>query len=267
LTYRIVVAIQEWPSNAGLSPGRASYAAFVDADVRSAILASHLRELPADVLAELLAGAVRVKIQAGSVTHREGEHTAHLELVVSGVVRVFVTAPDGRTMTVRYCKTGALLGVLSLFATGFVMPATTQAVVDAEVLRMPANVARRLGTRDVRVARAFLNELSERVLNFIHEIPGSAFATVRQRLARHLLDLACEHIQRHGAQPQSGQELVVAVSQQELADAVGTVREVVVRALRELRQEGLVRTERDRIVLLQPTKLLQEAGVEPTFLT
>ena len=56
------------------------------------------------------------------------------------------------------------------------------------------------------------------------------------------------------------QKLIVQVSQQDLANAVGTVREVVVRVLRELRQDGLVRTERDRIVLLEPTRLIQEQG-------
>lgn len=82
---------------------------------------SHLHELPPEVLDELVTGAVRTKIPAGSVTHREGEPAPHLELVISGVVRVFVTAPDGRTMTVRYCRSGALLGAVSLFAARFTM--------------------------------------------------------------------------------------------------------------------------------------------------
>lgn len=231
----------------------------MDVELRSALASSHLRDLPDQVLDELLAGSTRVTIHAGSVTHLEGEPDPHLELVVSGVVRVYVTALDGRTMTVRYCRPGALLGVMSLFTTGFAMPAATQALVDAEVLRMPAAVARRLGTHDVRVARAFLAELSERALSFVYEIPGGAFATVRQRVARHLLDLASARI---GGQPSSGdpsgRALVVQVSQQELANAVGTVREVVVRVLRELRQDGVVRTERDRIVLLEPGRLILE---------
>jgi CRP/FNR family cyclic AMP-dependent transcriptional regulator len=72
----------------------------VDADVVSAVSMSQLRELPPEVLAELMTGAVRMKVPAGSVTHREGENARHLELVISGVVRAFVTARDGRTMTI-----------------------------------------------------------------------------------------------------------------------------------------------------------------------
>ena len=222
---------------------------------------SRLRELPPEVLDELLAGSTRMTVPAGSVTHWEGEPEPHPELVLAGVVRVFVTARDGRTMTVGYCRPGALIGVMSLFATGFAMPATTQALVDAEVLRISATVARGMGTRDLRVARAFLGELSERALSFVYEIPGGAFAAVRQRVARHLLDLASARV---GEQPapddRAGRELTVQVSQQELANAVGTVREVVVRVLRDLRQDGVVRTERDRIVLLEPARLIQEQG-------
>jgi CRP/FNR family cyclic AMP-dependent transcriptional regulator len=228
----------------------------VDADLRAAVLKSNLHDLPLDVVEELLTDAVRVKIPAGSVTHREGEPAPHLELVITGVVRGFVTAPDGRTMNVRYCRPGALIGAVSLFATRFTMPAATQALVDAELLRLSPAVVRRAVARDARVAQAVLSELSERVLSFVYEIPGSSFATVRQRVARHLLDLA--------AQPRSGRkavdELVVPITQQELADAVGTVREVVVRVLRDLRRDGVVRTERDCIVILDPARLVPGQG-------
>ncbi|HEX5878773.1 MAG TPA: helix-turn-helix domain-containing protein [Actinomycetota bacterium] len=77
----------------------------------------------------------------------------------------------------------------------------------------------------------------------------------------HLLDLASARVgEQTGSDHRAGRELVVQVSQQELANAVGTVREVVVRVLRELRQDGVVRTERDRIVLLEPGRLIQEQG-------
>jgi CRP/FNR family cyclic AMP-dependent transcriptional regulator len=222
--------------------------------VRLAVSMSHLRELPPTVLEDLMAGATRLKIAAGSVTHRERENSPHLELVISGVVRVFVTASDGRTMTVRYCRPGALIGAMSLFTKSFTMPATTQVLVNAELLRMSPTVVSGAAGRDLRVARAFLGELSERAWSFIYEIPGSAFATVRQRVARHLLDLAAMRQPENMSEP--GRALVARVSQQELADAVGTVREVVVRVLRELREEGAVQTGRDGIVIIDPARLI-----------
>lgn len=159
-------------------------------------------------------------------------------------------------MTIRYCRSGALMGAASLFATQFTMPGTTQALIDTEILKMSPTVASYMAERNVRVAQAFLNELSERVLSFIYEIPGNAFTSVRQRVARHLLDLASEA----ESDPRSGQELTVRVSQQELAAAAGTVREVVVRVLRELRREGVVHTGRDGITIVDPGLLIQSLG-------
>lgn len=224
-------------------------------DVRDAIRASHLRDLPSELLDELLEGAVRTKVPAGSVAHRALEADHYLELVVTGVIRVFVTAPDGRTMTIRYCRSGELLGAMSLFSDEFAEPATKQALVDTELLMMSPPKVHALAQRDLRVAGALLVELSERARNFVNEIPGTAFASVRQRVARQLLDLAST--QQHDHDPNG--ELSVRITQQGLADAVGTVREVVVRALRQLRDAGAVRTERDRIVLLDPALLTEEA--------
>jgi len=223
----------------------------LDDDARAAIAASHLCTLSSEAIARLAVDASRFRVPAGSTIHREGDTSAHLEVVVLGLMRVYVTAPDGRTMTVRYCRPGALIGAVSLFASPFSLPVTIQAVIDADLLAFRPSVVQRAAERDAQVALALLAELSERVLSFIAEIPGSAFATVRQRVARHLLDLASEG--------QSGPDLVAAIGQQELADAVGTVREVVVRALRELRQAGLLETGREGIVLRHPERLLSEA--------
>jgi CRP/FNR family transcriptional regulator len=54
--------------------------------------------------------------------------------------------------------------------------------------------------------------------------------------------------------------LVAHVSQQELADAAGSVREVVARALRDLRVAGIVATAADSVVILDPARLYAESG-------
>ena len=95
-------------------------------------------------------------------------------------------------------------------------------------------------------------------MGFIYEIPGSAFATVRQRVARHLLDLCLgEEVRQRPPLHRHG-ELVVRQSQHDLADAVGTTREVVVRVLRDLRVEGIIQTQRERIIIADPARLARE---------
>jgi len=234
-----------------------AYRSGVDDGVAAALAASPLARLSGPVLERLLVRARPVRVPAGSVTHWEGDQAEILELVVAGLVRVFVTAPDGRSLTVRYARRGSLLGVVSMYATDFRMPAGTQAVVDAQLLRLAPDVVRRAAAEDVHVADALLHELADRVVSFIHEIPDGAFTSVRQRVARHLLDLAAEE-SRTTTGPRA--PLRVAVSQRDLAEAVGSVREVVVRALRELRASGVITTHPDHIEILDPGRLILEQG-------
>jgi hypothetical protein len=105
-------------------------------DLEEAVRASHLRGLAPKVLEELFEGASRRKIAAGSVAHWALDDDPYVELVITGVIRVFVTAPDGRTITIRYCRSGELLGAMSLFSEEFTEPATKQALVDTEMLVM-----------------------------------------------------------------------------------------------------------------------------------
>lgn len=218
---------------------------------------SNLANLPGSRITDLVTDAILVSISAGSALHREGESAPHCEVVLTGLVRVYVRGVDGRTMTIRYCRAGSLIGVASLFEPAFAMPASVEAVASAEVLRLDPERVARMARQHADVAAALLVELSERAMSFAAEAAWGMFATVRQRVARHLLDLATSVA--------SG-ELVAQVSHQELAEAVGSVREVVVRVLGELRSEKLLRTGRSRVELLDPEGLLDAASPVPTRL-
>jgi CRP/FNR family transcriptional regulator len=209
----------------------------------------------------VLAGSRPVQVSARALTHNEGEAQPHLELVVEGVVRVFVSADDGRTMTVGYCRPGCLIGVMSLFMEDCStedcrMPVYTQALTDTSLLRLVPSTVSHAARDNGVIAVALLHELSEAARQFIHEFPGSVFTTVRQRVARHLLDLAADgpSLATSGA----CEPLTVIVSQRDLADAVGSVREVVARALSELQGAGMVCTYRDHIEILDPVRLSRE---------
>ncbi len=76
---------------------------------------------------------------------------------------------------------------------------------------------------------------------------------MRQRVAAHLLDLA-------SARQEPTRGLAARISQQELADAVGSVREVVARVLRELRIAGVIATAADHIVILDAARLHAESA-------
>jgi CRP/FNR family transcriptional regulator len=159
-------------------------------------------------------------------------------------------------MTIRYCRPGALMGTGTVF--NDVNPrarGSTSALVDSRILVFNPEALRALAERDIRVTRCLLRETSARVAEYINEFEASSFGSIRGRLIRHLLDI--------GAEQQQGRRLVARLTQEELAGSIGTVREIVVRILRELRKEGLVRTGRGGVELLDPVRLDAEAHVRP----
>ena len=204
-----------------------------------------LGQLPPEIARRLLDEALRLELPTGSVMHGDEAGPVAPLLVVSGLLRVFMEASDGRQVTVRYVHPGQEVGVMPVLLGP--VNASAQAVVPSVVAVLRHDSFRRLLDENVDVARAVATEMAYSLREAMTELAGHAFLSVRDRIGRHLLDLASEN-------PDSRQ-LVARVTQQELADAVASVRTVVGRALQEMRAEGIIETSRDEIVVLDPSRL------------
>jgi CRP/FNR family cyclic AMP-dependent transcriptional regulator len=215
-------------------------------DPRAAAVEGPLGRLPAEALTRLLDGYTVIQSAAGGMLYRPGE-SAGLHLVVEGLLRVSMVSEGGRQVTIRYARRGDVLGV-PVIVSGPV-PVYVQAVTDALAVATRPGVLPQLAQRDPRVGIWMTDELADRVNDLLQELAMNAFWPVRRRLERHLLDLAADH--------QQGEALLVLASHQELADAVGTVREVVARTLAGLRADGHISSGPDGIRLFHPHRLAQ----------
>lgn len=226
-----------------------------DRAVDDALARSFLAELPADLLGRLREEGERADYPAGTTVYRAGDDP-RAAVVVRGLIRVFLSSPEGRQVTVRYTRPGDVLGIAVLVGG----PANTgvQAVEASSVFRISARTLTAAARRDPRVAWALAVELNRRLYDVLEQTAVNAFGSVRQRVAAHLLDLASDGQRSPG-------RLEAHVSQQELADAAGSVREVVARALRDLRLAGIVATTPDSVVILDPARLHAVSG-SPTGL-
>lgn len=213
--------------------------------IDDAIRASSLALVPPSSLARMLTGSVRVDVPAGRVVYAPGD-PAFLALVLAGLVRVHMLSATGRQVTALYVRRGRLLGVPALFAGPG--PVGLEAMTDSTILQLNMGSVEAVAGTDVDVVRALATDLAWELRDMAAEYAVTAFGSVRQRVASHLLALGLAH---HGRGP-------FPVTQRELADAVGSVREVVARVLRQLRAEGLVRTGRTGIIVLDPERLYAE---------
>jgi CRP/FNR family cyclic AMP-dependent transcriptional regulator len=216
-----------------------------DADVLTAMAGSSLATLPPDLIGRLLASGDRSDYPAGSTIYREGSCPRTL-LVVRGLLRVYMSSPEGRQVTVRYAHNRDVLGIAVLV--GGPADVGVQTLAESTLFRIDVAMLTAAARADARVAWVLAEELNRRLYETLQQTAINAFGSVRQRIAAHLLDLASTQQRPQG-------HLVARVSQQELADAVGSVREVVARVLRELRLARLVATSPEYIQILDPTGL------------
>lgn len=216
-----------------------------DADVEAAMATSFLGTLPGDLVTRLLTQGVRSVYAPGATIYRPGSPPRTL-LVVGGLVRVYMGSPDGRQVTVRYARRSDVLGIAVLV--GGPADVGVQTLASTTVFGIDAAVLTDAARRDGRVGWALAEELNRRLYQSLQQTAVNAFGTVRQRVALHVLDLASE--QQGPSEP-----LIAAVTQQELAEAVGSVREVVARVIRDLRAAGLVATTPNGLRVLDATGL------------
>ena len=221
-----------------------------DPEVEEAFAGSVLAQFPAELGARLRAEGERMDYPAGTTVYRAGANP-QAALVVRGLLRVFLSSPEGRQVTVRYARPGDVLGIAVLV--GGPAGTSVQTLEPSSVLRIGARTLIAAARRDPRVSWIIAEELNRRLYEVLDQTAVNAFGSVRRRVAAHLLDLASDRQRPDGP-------LVAHVSQQELADAAGSVREVVARALRDLRRAGVVATSADRIEILDPARLHAESG-------
>jgi CRP/FNR family transcriptional regulator len=212
--------------------------------LRDAIEAGPLSLSPEPVLASLLAASVQVPLAARMLYLAEGD-VARPALVVEGLLRADIAAPDGRQVTVAYMRAGDLIGFAAFF--GGPHSARILAATDALLLAFaPAEVERIMETDPANV-RLFARVVTRRMYVGMEELALHVFGTLRERVSHHLLDVA---MGIDGEGP-----LIAQITQQELANATGAARESVARVLRELETEGLIERKGSRIALRRPLLL------------
>src|SRR5437016_6093638 len=165
-------------------------------------------ELRRPILERLLRGAQVRRVGARSAIFGLGDPEPRAGILLGGTARAFLAAADGRQLTVRYARRGALLARRSYLLGGH-SPIAIHAVTDVELLELDARPFLRLVETEATVARAVLVELSRRLEDVYATVADAAFGTVREKVARHLLALTADR--------RAGERRIAAITQQELA--------------------------------------------------
>jgi CRP/FNR family transcriptional regulator, cyclic AMP receptor protein len=214
------------------------------------VVASSGGLLTAEEVTDLRArGRVR-RFPRGATLFQEGDRSETVGYVLRGRVKVSTFTDDGAEIVLALPAAGELLGELSAID-GQARSANVTALEPVEAVIVTAEAFRAFIADHPRFALELLRLLSRRLRDSDRKrVEFGAFDTTG-RVALRLLELA----DRFGTANGSGVDITLALTQDELAGWVGASREGVSKALRTLRERGLVETGRRRIHVRDVTAL------------
>ena len=183
------------------------------------------------------------RFHSDEVIYHRGDPARDCFVVHQGLVKSLVHDDEGRDLLVALSGRGDFFGALSLFDQK-PRESTTVAVMPTTVLQVDRDDALRVLERNPRAMRFMV----ERLATYIHELTatleGIVFLDVPRRLARYLLELD----RRDG----------VALTQDDMAAAIGASRERVNRALADFERRGLIAVNRRQVRIIDEKKLQRE---------
>ena len=188
--------------------------------------------------------AIRRVYAEGQVVLLEGEPCAGLYIVESGWLKAIKIGLDGREQVLQMLKPGDAFNLISIF-TDAPNQATVAALEASQVWVIPRSFLLSLLDEQPSFALQVVKDLAGRVMHLVRLVEDLSLRSVEARLARLILE-------------QSEGDLVRRqrwATQAAMAARLGTVPDVVSRALRKLAEDGMIAVDRHQIKLLDRKKL------------
>lgn len=204
------------------------------------------------VLQEIADRAQRRTYLPGEMIFLEGDPCAGLFIIESGQVKAFKTSSEGREQTLHALGPGQSFNDVAVLDGGS-NPANAIALEEAVIWRLAREDVRQLANSHPELAWGLLEHVARRARFLVSVVEDLGLRSVKARLAKLLL----EEAQRSA--DAGSVERSHLLTQQEMASRLGTVREMVGRALRSLAQDGAIRIDRHRIEVIDRAELEAQA--------
>lgn len=209
------------------------------------------RGMEAAALDQLAQSAVWRDYGAGEVVFLEGENAPGLYYLQSGWLKVLKSSPEGREQVLRFLAPGELFNPIGAFANR-PNPATAIALEPARVWVLRREAMAGLLRTSPGLALRVIENMADRLVHLTALVEDLSLRSVSGRLARLLLDSAQDdRLQRPRWYTQA-----------ELAAQLGTVPDMIGRALSRLVDQGLIAVDRHEFRILDAQGLRQQAESE-----
>ena len=191
------------------------------------------------------------KYDKKALVFMEGSTANALYFIEKGVVKTFKTTEKGKEMLTGLNGPGYFLGQLSLLSDHGIYIESATVLEDAILYEIPKLDFTTLITGNKEVSNKFISLISNKLVDIKEQLVNVAYASVRQRVAKTLLDLHYSgfltHEDDHG----------ISIARDDLAGLIGTATETAIRMLTEFKDEGLISIGHARTIVIKDKKTLE----------
>lgn len=177
-------------------------------------------------------------------------------LLAQGRVKIGSYTEEGKQTILAFIEPGELFGELSILGTEE-REEYAEAIEKSTVILISNEVMQSLLTENPAVSLGVTRLFGLRRQRVERRLKYLLFRSNRERLIHLLLELA----EKYGQKSETGVDLRIKLSHQDLASIIGSTRETVTVVLGELQTEGLLELGRRKIKLTNITKLADSVSV------
>jgi CRP/FNR family transcriptional regulator len=199
--------------------------------------------------ARLIRGSRQRTVAAGDPILVEGQEAESVYALEEGAVRVFHLSPKGEEVVIKLFRAPAIFGEAEALG-GVPHQEHVSAVSDARLLVMPLGAIMTLLRAEPECALRLLVDVAARLAIAAYNEKSLAFHPITIRLANYLLDYAA------WTNPPGALELKIALTQDEMAAAVGGTRRSIAKDMIAWQEEGILE-RRGRHYLLREIEALR----------
>ncbi len=194
---------------------------------------------------ELMEECEDAVFEARQMLHVSGEECSGLFLVKKGRIRAFNITPEGREVTLFRLEKGEMcMFSASCMMKNISFSISVMAETKVEAIRIPASYFSKLEQKNTQVALFSKDLLSRRMSDVMWVLEQILFQSFDQRLAAFLIE------QLHFTESN-----VLTITHEEIANHMGSAREVVSRMLKYFEKEGMVALSRGKVTILDEERL------------
>jgi CRP/FNR family transcriptional regulator, cyclic AMP receptor protein len=180
----------------------------------------------------------------------EGDPGDALFIVVDGNVAVTRVSNDGKETILTILREGDFFGEMGVLD-GSPRSATIKSLRDVDVAILPRSDFLNLLAKSPAMSLSLILALSSRLRETNQAIQAASYQDIRTRLASLLIHLS----KNFGEDAENGTRLTLRLTNQEMANMIGTTRETVNRMLNRFWDEKLIDMRTANIVITEMDKL------------